>query len=277
MVEYLTYPFKTMRITQGYSGSTSHYPHTTGNPKDYPFDNGGRDSGRDPMYAPCDLVVKRIYGVGTGGTNTLWVESADMVMTPAGTDYVTMQITHSNDSDLSRLKTGQIIKKGDVVCYEGTDGASGNHIHLSVGFGHISGSGWTQNSNGKWVLTTTGRTLKPQQAFFLDYEFTNVVNTAGLSFRRIPAGRYAPGNYRVRANRIYVRTGPGKTYTRKGFDKFTANAQSQIRQLNNGKPATGYIRGVEFYASDLSYNAKDRYTWGRTPSGWVALNKCDKI
>ena len=130
MANYLTYPFKTMCITQNYNGRTSHYPHTTGNPKDYPFDNGGRDSGRDPMYAPCDLIVKRIYGVGTGGTNTLWVESVDQVMTPAGTDFVTMQITHSNDSDLRRLRTGQIINKGDIICYEGTDGATGNQSYF---------------------------------------------------------------------------------------------------------------------------------------------------
>ena len=41
---YLTYPFKTMTITQSYTGSTSHYPHTKGNYRDYPVDEGGKDT-----------------------------------------------------------------------------------------------------------------------------------------------------------------------------------------------------------------------------------------
>lgn len=277
MAEYLTYPFRVMRITQTYNGSVSHRQHTTGNPKDYPIDEGGKDGGRDAMYAPCDLTVKRIYGVGTGGTNTLWLESVNEVITPSGTAFIAMQITHPNDSDLRRLKVGQTISKGEIICYEGTDGATGNHIHLSIGFGRISNNGWVQNSNGKWVLTVTEKTLKPQEAFFVDGKFTTVVSSNGLTFKQLPAKLYTPGNYRVRANRIYVRTGPGSSYTRKGFDKFTANAQKQILELNNGKRATGYVKGVEFYASEIRTNGKDKYTWGRTPSGWVALNKCDKI
>ena len=53
MATYLTYPFKTMRITQSYTGTTSHLPHTTGSPKDYPLDEGGKDGGRDPIL--CTL------------------------------------------------------------------------------------------------------------------------------------------------------------------------------------------------------------------------------
>lgn len=49
MSEYLTYPFKMMRITQSYTRTTSHLPHTTGSPKDYPLDESGKDGGRDPF------------------------------------------------------------------------------------------------------------------------------------------------------------------------------------------------------------------------------------
>ena len=73
---YLTYPCKVMRITQNYNGKTSHYPHTVGTPKDYPIDEGGKDTGKDGFYCPCDeLKIVRVYGVGNGGTNTFWVES----------------------------------------------------------------------------------------------------------------------------------------------------------------------------------------------------------
>ena len=73
---YLTYPCKVMRITQNYLGKTSHLPHTTGYPKDYPIDEGGKDTGRDGFFCPCDeLKIVRLYGAGNGGTNTIWVES----------------------------------------------------------------------------------------------------------------------------------------------------------------------------------------------------------
>ena len=187
-MNYLTYPFKTMRITQNYLGTTSHYPHTTGNIKDYPIDEAGKDAGRDPFYCPCDeLKIVKIYGYKTGGTNTMWVESTTKCDLADGTkDYVCGQLTHMNDSDLSRLKVGQTFKRGEIVCYEGTDGATGNHIHHSWGKGKISEGGWTQNSNGKWVLRTTKGTYKPEKLFFIDKSFTTVDSAAGLAFKNLP-------------------------------------------------------------------------------------------
>ena len=188
MAEILTYPFKTMRITQTYNGGTSHRPHTTGRPKDYPIDEGGKDGGRDPLYAPCDVKIVRIYGVGNGGTNSIWVQSTKKVTLANGkTDFVTMQITHPNDSDLRRLKVGQAIKKREIICYEGTDGATGNHIHMSVGMGKMTGNGWALNSNNKWVLTTSNGTVKPEAAFYVDPKFTKVDSSNGLKFKTLPA------------------------------------------------------------------------------------------
>lgn len=187
MAEILTYPFKTMRITQTYNGGTSHRPHTTGSPKDYPIDEGGKDGGRDAMYAPCDVKIVRIYGVGTGGTNSMWVQSTEKVTFANGkTDYMTMQITHPNDSDLRRLKVGQVVRKRNILCYEGTDGATGNHIHLSIGMGTMTGNGWTLNSNNKWVLTTSNGTVKPEAAFYVDPKFTKIDDSNGLKFKTLP-------------------------------------------------------------------------------------------
>lgn len=185
---YLTYPFKTMRITQSYTGTTSHKPHTTGNPKDYPIDEGGKDVNRDAFYCPCDeMVIKRIYGVGTGGTNTLWLESTSPVYFPDGTsDYASGQITHPNDSDIKDLRVGQKFKRYDFICYEGTDGATGNHLHISFGKGKITGNGWTKNSKGKYVLTTTGGAYKPEAMFYIDTKFTTVVSNKGLKFKSLP-------------------------------------------------------------------------------------------
>lgn len=275
MAEYLTYPFKTMRITQTYNGNTSHKPHTTGNIKDFPIDEGGADSGRDAMYAPCDLKVVRIYGVGNSGTNTVWLESLKKVITPAGTNYVTIMATHSNDSDLRRLKTGDIINKGKVVCYEGTDGATGNHIHLSIAFGKIEGNGWKQNSKGKWVLTGTGKELKPEEAFYIDPLFTKVVSSGGLKFKNLPIKGYTTGNYRVEnvtsKGVLRLRTGPATTYPYRKFNELSVDAQNKIKKYNNGKAANGYVAGVEFSVSEV------KGKWGKTPSGWILLTYCVKL
>lgn len=268
MKEPLIYPFRVMRITQRYDGKTSHLPHTTGTPQDFPIDEAGADGGRDPVFAPCDCVVRRIWGVGENGVNTLWVESRKKVGLANGkTAVVTLQLTHPNDSDLRRLRVGQTIQKGDVLCREGADGASGNHIHLSVGTGFMRGNGWTKNSSGKWVLTTTGTALKPEAAFFVDSAFTTVRDSAGLAFVRLNSGRRTCV-FRVTAPLLRVRTGPGTSFSFLPFSALTPDAQSQIRRLA-GKSADGYVKGVLFTALEIQND------WAKTASGWVCLRYCE--
>ena len=188
MKNYLTYPCETMRITQSYIGTTSHLPHTTGSPKDYPWDEGCVDGGRNYCYCPCDeMEVKRIYGIGTGGTNTLWLESTSKVIFADDTEnYCTMLITHPNDDDLKKIKVGQKFKRGDKICREGADGATGNHFHFSAGKGKFNGNGWVRNTKGKYILTTTAGQFKPEQLFFVDKSFTKIVNSKGIIFKELP-------------------------------------------------------------------------------------------
>lgn len=184
---YLTYPCKVMNITQGYTGNTSHSPHNTGNPKDYPWDEACENTGRSPMYCPCDeMVIKRIY---TTGSNTIWLESTTKCDLADGTsDFVLLMVTHPNNSDISKLKVGQKFKRGDLICYEGTDGnATGNHFHFSVGKGKYKGNGWVQNSKGKWVLNCTGGAKKPETMFFIDSNFTKqTIKRQGIQFKELP-------------------------------------------------------------------------------------------
>lgn len=285
MANYLTYPFKTMRISQNYLGTTSHKPHTTGSPKDYPIDEAGADTGRDWFYCPCDEIkIVKIYGVGNGGVNTMWIQSTSKVNFADGTsDYFCAQLTHMNDSDLKRLKVGQTFKRGAKVCQEGMDGATGNHVHLSVGKGIMSGSGWTQNTNRKWVLTTTKGTIKPEQAFYVDKSFTKVISSGGLTFKNLSAAsqstkttttstsaKYKTGDYKLTDN-VNIRKGPGTTYAKLTFKEFSANAQAQIKKYNNNKPADCFIKGMEITISKVSGD------WGQCPSGWINLKYCKKI
>lgn len=216
---YLIYPCKVMRITQSYTGTISHLPHTTGNPKDYPIDEGCKDTGRDYIYCPCDkMTVKRIYGVGTGGTNTIWLESTEEVYFADGTKgYFTMLITHPNDDDLKKIKVGQIFKRKEPVCREGKDGATAYHLHISAGKGRFSGNGWTKNSKNKYVLTTTSGTEKPEKLFYIDKSFTTVKADKGLGFRNLPEEKYTVGTYVVNTAVLNVRKNASTAHKRVGI------------------------------------------------------------
>lgn len=214
---YLTYPFKVMRITQNYKGKTSHLPHTLGNIKDYPIDEGGKDSGRDAVHCTCDkMKVKRVYGVGNGGVNTIWLESCEKVHFADGTrDFCTMLITHPNDSDLRGIKVGKIFKRGDVICHEGMDGATGNHIHLSAGKGRYIGNGWKKNSKGKYVLTCTGGAFKPEKLFYIDDNFTKIISAGGIAFKKLPA-EFSAGCYKANTAVLNIRKGAGTNFAKNG-------------------------------------------------------------
>lgn len=188
MANYLTYPTKVMNITQNYSNSYSHAPHSSGMPADYPIDEACQDSGRDYFYCPCDeMRIAHIYGVGGRGTNTIWLESTSKVVGPFGTDYITILVTHPEDDDLSKLKVNQKFTRGQAIFREGKDGnATGYHFHIAVGTGKFTGSGWVQNNKGSWVNKTTGRQLKPEEAFYIDSTFTTIKYANGISFKLLP-------------------------------------------------------------------------------------------
>lgn len=194
MSNYLIFPMECMNISQGYTGQTSHKPHNSVSPKDYPLDIAGKDAGRDYFLCPCDeMEVKRLYGVGSNGTNTIWLQSTSKVIFADGTeDYCCIMAIHPNDDDLKKIQKGQKFKRGERVFREGTDGqATGNHIHMAVGKGKMTGSGWVQNSNGKWVITTAGGAMKPENAFFVDEKVTTrVIKKGSISFKKKPTSKY---------------------------------------------------------------------------------------
>ncbi len=282
MANYLIYPTKVMRITQTYLGGTSHYPHTTGTPKDYPIDEACSDGGREWMFCPCDeMKLMRIYGVGNGGTNTIFLQSTSKVnFADSTSDFFTLQVTHPEDSDLRGLKVGQKFKRGEKICREGSDGATGNHLHLSGGKGTMTGNGWVLNSNGKWVLSTTDGAFKPEKLFFVDRSFTRVIDSKGLVFKELPSSsgkkhkkeekKSETGEYKVTKARVLnVRTGPGTKYPYLKFRELSKNAQSQILSLL-GAQVNGYVKGTVFTVSEIKNG------WGKSPSGWVSLEYCTK-
>lgn len=239
-----------MRITQGYTGKTSHLPHTTGSPKDYPWDEGCADTGKDWCYCPCDkMKIKRIYGVGTGGTNTIWLQSTKKVHFADGTkDFCTLLITHPDDLDLKKLKVGQVFKRKEKICREGIDGATGYHFHFSAGKGKYKGNGWVKNSEGKYVLTTTNGAFKPEKLFFVDEDFTEIKSSKGIGFKNLPV--FKTGTYKVNTAVLNVRSGAASDKKLKGT-------------LTKGTKIT-----VDKIKGD----------WGRIGKyRWVNLNYCKRV
>ncbi len=247
---YLVYPCEFLRITQNYLGKTSHYPHTVGSPADFPIDEGCKDSGRSWLLCPCDkMKVMRIYGVGSRGVNTLWLQSTSKVYFADGTsNYFTMLVTHPEDDDLRKLKVGQTFTRGQKICREGKDGATGNHFHISGGKGKFTGNGWRQNNKGKYVLHCTGGAYKPEALFYLDPSLTNVVSAGGINFRLLVED-YSTGYYTVNTSTLNVRSSPTSSSAKKGT-------------LAKGKK----IKVVETSGN-----------WGRyAVKKWVCLDYCKK-
>ncbi len=185
-------------------------------PKDYPIDEGCKDTGRDYIYCPCNgMKIKRIYGVGNNGTNTIWLESTEKVIFADGSkNYCTMLITHPDDADLKKLREGQCFVRKEKICREGKDSATAYHFHISAGKGRFKGNGWIKNSKGKYVLACTSGADKPENLFFIDKGFTLLVESKGLSFKNLP--EYTEGIYKVNTSVLNVREGADVSFKKKG-------------------------------------------------------------
>ncbi len=125
-MNYLTYPCKVMKLTQSHLVG-NHRNHSFGKPWDYPIDECCGDTGRGYFYCPCDeMKIVKIYGVGSGGVNTVWMTSVSPVVMPKGAAYVTIMVEHAEDEDLKKIKVGQRFKRGEAMFREGKHGTTGN-------------------------------------------------------------------------------------------------------------------------------------------------------
>lgn len=184
-MQYAKYPTKIMNITQNYKGATSHNNAYIGSPKGYQIDENCGSTARGYLYAPFDLIIKRVYGVGSGGTNTIWMESTSKVKCADGTEsIVTVMVIHPDDDTLKGFKVGQVFKQGTQMFLEGKDGnATGYHFHIEVSKTKFSGTGWSKNSKGAWVIN---KGVKVEDIFYIDKSFTTVKSSNGISFKELP-------------------------------------------------------------------------------------------
>ena len=211
-MNYLTYPLKIMNITQSYTGNYTHERHQKGNTKDYPIDDACGSGNDSYFYCPCDeMIVKKVYGVGLKASNTIWLESTTPVITPTFNDYVTLMIVHPEDKYLKNLYVGKKFHKNEKIFPKGMDGnATGPHFHITVGRGKFISGGWSKNNLGLWILKTTKENIKPEEAFFIDENFTTIKSTKNLNFIKL-YNNDEDNIYYTTAN-LNVRLGPGTKY-----------------------------------------------------------------
>lgn len=256
---YAKFPMHYLRITQSYNAG-NHKPHwDKANYKDYPVDLGGLDSGRDYLYAPVDMKIVALNGIGNPKvSNKIFLESVNKVKTPnCGTTKIFMTAVHFEDSDVSKfgLKVGKIIKMGEIICLEGKETASANHLHLTCGIGNSTKS--IQNNNGKWV--TKGNCQKPEDIFYIDKNFTIIKDNGGLKFKMLPA----------LTNIEKVGSPIARDQTKNQIEILVTNLRLRSSSSTKGK-VLGYIKKGFYNYTDVKQN--DNYTWYKIENGWVAFD-----
>ena len=185
-MEYAIYPFLTMRITQRHDEG-NHLAHWYPFKKcsDKPWDEATEDGGRGYFVPQNDYKVVEKLGNQSGGYNVR-LETVNKVKIPYQDNPVILEITltHMNYDDYSKIKVGQILKKGTKILREGTSGkATGNHFHCTVNIGKYYG--FKKNGNEKYCFVYE-KALIVNEAFYIDKKINNILNTKDYIFKEVP-------------------------------------------------------------------------------------------
>ncbi len=161
-MQYAIHPLKIIRETQAIGGSYSHKG-------TYALDEGGKDTGNDNLYAPCDL---KVVAKGSSSYNAVYYQSINKVKFANGIeDHINFRTMH--DNDISNIKVGQVFKQFDIIGQEGKRGATGNHTHLQVARGVYRGI--YKNVYGWYMLVNE---IAPNKVFSLLKGYNTVLKTS---------------------------------------------------------------------------------------------------
>ncbi len=196
---------------------------------------------------------------GTYGIKLAQYPVADGVVMSCGTDWafggakyvwvsypeLGVKMLHYHLDSIA-VKKGQAVNRNTVLGYTGKTGkATGIHLHLGLKL--LSGGGY----------------IDPEAWFAKNLKTPTESK---------PKAKYKPGNYRVtKASVLNVRAGAGTKYKKLTFKQLTASARSKILKLTGGKKVDGYVEGLSFTVTETAVN------WGKTPSGWVCLDYCERL
>jgi hypothetical protein len=239
-MEKAIFPLRFLAITQGVN---EHYSHQGTLAIDCGFKIGDENSKK--LYAPFTGVIRKIY---TKSGNCVWLESIDKVLWADGTvDYATLLVVHCDD--VSHLKVGQIINQNEYFYKMGKSGnATGVHVHLEVGKGKFSGTGWYQNKYGIWTINNG---VHPANVFFLTED--TILKDSKYQWKTLPKILGTPVKRDINTTQIEVLTDI-----------------LRVRDNPNGN-ILGYIKKGVYNV--LNSKKLDDYLWCEVePDKWIAYS-----
>ncbi len=234
---YITSPYGARNTISTSAGKTSSFHNGT----DY-----GTNGKKLPQYAIEDGYVFAAQ-TASDGAKYVWV------IYPR----IKLAFLHYHLDTIS-VKAGQKVTKGTKL---GTTGKTGKAtgIHLHLGIRPLTNLTAAQVKAMTWALLRSCAYTDPEK---VNYTAPSVA---------VSKNKYETGTYTVTADLLNVRTGAGTSYAKKTFKQLTANAQAQIKKLNNGKEANGLVKGCVCTVSVVKGN------WGKIPSGWICLDYCKRV
>jgi hypothetical protein len=250
-IEDFLCPFTDMYITQGSGGSFSHAG-TMAN------DVRGRESGiRYLIYAPCDMVCKKIYP----STGQAMFQSKRKVRFANGRiDYATFMVAHDNTMD---SWVGREFSQGDGFFQMGDKGyATGVHTHFEVS--QSRSERWYQNEYGIWNFDNE---YDINECCFIDN--TNVIDGNGLTFVDTSILKKDTKKQYITLGEMYIRWGAGTNYPIKLVENMSEDGKKHATSTNP-KAYAVYKKDTIFDSLEL-INKNDGSIWSKTYSGYICI------
>lgn len=254
-IEDFLCPFEDMYITQGSNGKFSHQG-TMAN------DVRGASAGvRYLIYAPCDIVCKKIYP----STGQAMFQSKRKVRFANGRiDYATFMVAHDNTMD---SYVGREFAQGEPFFQMGDKGyATGVHTHIQIS--QSSDTSWYKNEFGIYKFNNEYDT---DDCYFVDN--TNILNGMGGKWKQtkdVPVEEPKPIKNPIyeTLGDMYVRWDASPNAGRKLVKDLTEDGKAHATSTNPYAYAV-YKKGTKFTV----YEFKDKGygLWGRSPSGWICI------
>lgn len=255
MKEYAIYPFVNVNITQNYDEG-NHIPHwkDSYDYSDLPWDEAGKDSSSEYFIPQNDFIIEEVLGINSNVTNSVRLKSVNKLYIPYIDDavYLFLTLTHMSEDNIINLQKGQIIKKNEKLLLEGHDGnATGNHFHVTANLGKYYGM--LKNSNSSWCFVYE-KSLKPDEAFYIDSNFNNLISTKSNNFKVINQSIINSVNRNELVNQLEV---------------IINNLRIRETPSINGKILGVIPVGIYDY---LDVQKNDGYTWYFVGVGYIAYN-----
>lgn len=172
-MQLFKFPMEYLRVTQGENDTYSHAGSLA-------MDFGGKDTGADKLYCPCDMVVKRTRQNANG---ELYLESVEPVLFADGSvDYARLLCMHDGAFN---VKEGQVVEQGEYFYDEGGMG-SGNpnkfakHVHIEAGKGKWKSTTQSRNSQGTYVIENQASLYK----LFVVGDDVKILDDGGYDWHR---------------------------------------------------------------------------------------------